>query len=108
MPGKSALSASRAAAARPCTKVSTPARPSHCVTASRIEASSSTNRTGPSSSMRALDDDGFALMARKLDDELRATIRAVARMDLSAEILDDPVGDRQAEPQPLADRLGGE
>src|SRR5262245_64904822 len=109
MPGKSVLSALSAFDARSCTSVSTPARPSHCVTASRIEASSSTKRTGPSSRMdRALDVDRLAMMAGKPDRQLRTALGTVARLDLPTEVLNDAVGDRQAETEALADRLGGE
>src|SRR5215813_7291566 len=109
MPGKSVVNRFSAVAAWSCTSVSTPARPSHCVTASRIEASSSTKRTGPSSRMdRALDVDRRAMMARKPDGQLRAAFRTVARLDLPAEVLNDAVGDRQPETEALADRLGGE
>src|SRR5947199_392211 len=99
VPASSATEARRVSAARDVPRMR------------ELSAGSATARRSrrfSSTSLRALDDNGLALMARELDDQLRATVRAVVRMDLSAEILDDAVGDREAEPQPLANRLGGE
>src|SRR5215475_7726174 len=109
MPEKSALKALSAVAAFSWTSVSKPASPSHCVTAWRIEASSSTNRIGPESGM-----DGYlgrrapALMARQLDGQLGAAPGQVSGVNLTAKILHDAIRDRQPQAKPLAQRLGGE
>src|SRR5262249_18431559 len=108
MPGKSVFNAFSAADACSCTRVSNPARPSHCVTAWRMEASSSTKRTGPYSGMEGvLGVDRCAVVTRKRDGELRSSFRTVGGTDLTAHVLDDAVGDREPEPKPFSDRLGG-
>src|SRR3954464_4042230 len=109
MPGKSALKVLSAEVAFSWTSISKPARPSHCVTAWRIAASSSTNRIGPDSGM-----DGYlgrrapALMARQLDGQFGAAPRQVSGVNLAAKILHDAIRDRQPQAKPLAQCLGGE
>src|ERR1043165_5297644 len=106
-PRKSRLKWPTADAALSCATRSNPARPSHCVTASRIDASSSTKRTGPRSGMDdLLRRHRVGGEKRELDHDLGATLRAVGSMNSALEILHDAVGDRQAEPQPFSDRLG--
>src|SRR5882757_10112049 len=105
-PGKSALSRPSAETASAQTITSKPASSSHWVTACRIEASSSTNRTGPRSGMDRLLHCRLQDQARKLDDEFGAAAGAVLRMHAAAEILHDAVGDGEPEPKALADRLG--
>src|SRR5262249_454180 len=91
------------------TSISKPARPSHCVTAWRIEASSSTNRIGPDSGM-----DGYlsqrapAPMARQLDGQFGAAPRQVPGVNMAAKILHNAIRNRQPQAKPLAQRLGGE
>ncbi len=46
--------------------------------------------------------------AREIDGQLRAAFGPIGGVDLAAEILHDAIGDRQAETEALADRLGGE
>src|SRR5712691_671563 len=109
MPGKSVLNAASAAAALSWTSSWKPASPSHCVTAWRMAASSSTNRIGPWSGMHLrLRADRLREIARQFHGQFGATLGPVRGADLAVEVLDDAVGDRQTEPQSLADRLGGE
>src|SRR5215475_10230157 len=109
MPEKSALRVLSADVALSWTSISNPARPSHCVTACRIEASSSTNRIGPVSGMDGnLDRRAPAPMARQLDGHFSAAPRQVPGVNLAAKILHDAIRDRQPQAKPLAQRLGGE
>src|SRR6188472_433450 len=106
IPGKPALSLAAAEPASSCTISSKPASSSHCVTAWRIGASSSTKRTGTRSGMSSsLREHGLGHQARKLDHQLGAAFCTINRIDTTAEVLDDAVGDRKAETQPLADGL---
>src|SRR3954447_781058 len=104
-PGKSAFSRPSAEAASARTMTSKPASSSHWVTACRIEASSSTNKIGPRSDMDGLLHWRRQSKPRKLHDKLRASAGAVRGVHPAAEILHNSVGDGQAEPQTLADRL---
>src|SRR5882672_2914895 len=106
-PGKSALSRPSAEAASAQTITSKPASSSHWVTACRIEASSSTNRTGPRSGMDRLLHCRLQDQARKLDDKFGAAAGAVFGMHVAAKILHDAVGDGESEAEALADRLRG-
>src|SRR5712671_913972 len=109
MPGKSALTVLSADVAFSWTSISKPARPSHCVTAWRIEASSSTNRIGLDSRMdRYLGRRAPAPMARQLDGQFGAAPGQVSGVNLAAKILHDAIRDRQPQAKPLAQGLGGE
>src|SRR5256885_1097914 len=106
IPGKSALSLPMTDVALSCTSSWKPASSSHCVTAWRIEASSSTNRTGARSGMsRFLQRDGFRHQARKLDHDLGAALRTIGGTNAAAKILNDAVADGKPKPQTLSDRL---
>src|SRR5947207_13424733 len=107
-PGKSTVNTLRADDACSWTSVSNPASPSHCVTAWRIGASSSTSRTGPASGMdRILAPNRRVVMQRKFDRQFGAAFQPVSGADAATEILDDAVGDRQSKAKPVADTLGG-
>src|SRR5262245_1718167 len=109
MPGKSVVNRFSAVAAWSCTSVSSPARPSHCVTASRIDASSSTKTTGPYSGMDlALDLERLPHMARKRNGQLSPAFGAVGGLYTAAKVLHDAVGNGKTQPKPLSYRLGGE
>src|SRR5499426_2960287 len=109
MPGKSVVNRFSAVAAWSCTSVSSPARPSHCVTASRIDASSSTKTTGPYSAMdRALDLERLPHMARKRNGQLSPAFGAVGGLYPAAKVLHDAVGNGKTQPKPFSYRLGGE
>src|SRR5215470_4478108 len=109
MPGKSVVNRFSAVAAWSCTSVSSPARPSHCVTASRIDASSSTKTTGPYSGMdRVLDLERLPHMARKRNGQLSPAVGAVGGLYPAAKVLHDAVGNGKTQPKPLSYRLGGE
>src|SRR5262249_50355131 len=88
---------------------SKPASSSHCVTACRMAASSSTNRMGIRSGMGGLlGERGFGHQARQLDHHFGATLRTIGRVNAAAKVLHDAVGDGEAKAKPLADRLGGD
>src|SRR5690349_22885209 len=109
MPGKSALKVLSADVALSCTSISKPARPSHCVTAWRMAASSSTNRMGPDSGMDCnLGRRATTPMARQLDSQFGAAPGQVSGMYLAAKILHDAIRDREPEAKPLTQSLGGE
>src|SRR5215470_10953364 len=50
----------------------------------------------------------FGLMPWQCDGQFGAALGSVPSRDLTAEILDDSIGDRQAEAETIADALGGE
>src|SRR5207248_9290703 len=107
-PGKSTVNTLRADEACSWTSVSNPASPSHCVTAWRIGASSSTSRTGPASGMdRILAPNRRAVMPRKFDRQFGAAFQPVPGADTTTEVLNDAIGDRHSKPKPVADTLGG-